>query len=302
MAVVHARISLLSGDEEAPSRSTLAWDELLSEQLYQASSDLAHLRQRPFRSPTPRTHDFWRIEIINQAREVSDFRAGLVAPTEDALEKSYLNYDAENPLAEALEESELARFRRWSFHPHTPAPGPFQIDKSHDFWGICINHQARDIFHSRTQRVIMTGMMLVILWPKPLWWPMTLMQDPGNTISPVFDSGHLTYVLLLRAHCHAITHILFGTLKSSTRPVTCPISGGGLVRRRRRIGASTIPAPPGPDVTKLPCEPAGCRGLTPRIIRSGSRIMDMHGFYPSPHPLPSAQYKELPETGGRKYS
>ncbi|KAJ6569932.1 hypothetical protein B0H10DRAFT_2199901 [Mycena sp. CBHHK59/15] len=182
MVVANAEIPLeaLSGAEggtPTPSGSALAWEEQLSQQLSQLSSDLAHLRQwslhtsheselarfrqwsfysqtlapRPFLSD--KSHDFWDLEIIDQARDMSDFRAGLrAAPTEDALirypsgEGYQGREDIDNPLAEAnytSRESELARFRQWSFYSQTLGPSPLLPDKSHAFWDLEIIHQGR---------------------------------------------------------------------------------------------------------------------------------------------------------------
>ncbi|KAJ6558902.1 hypothetical protein B0H10DRAFT_2201328 [Mycena sp. CBHHK59/15] len=182
MVVANAEIPLeaLSGAEggtPTPSGSTLAWEEQLSQQLSQLSSDLAHLRQwslhtsheselarfrqwsfysqtlaqSPFLSD--KSHDFWDLEIIDQARDMSDFRAGLrAAPTEDALirypsgEGYQGREDVDNPLAEAnytSRESELARFRQWSFYSQTLGPSPLLPDKSHAFWDLEIIHQGR---------------------------------------------------------------------------------------------------------------------------------------------------------------
>ena len=95
------------------SRSALAWEEL-SQQLSQLSSDMAHLRLHTSRefevarfrqwsfpshslAPTPRlsdmSHDFWDLEVVDQARDMSHFRAGLcAAPTEDLLVSQLFNY------------------------------------------------------------------------------------------------------------------------------------------------------------------------------------------------------------------
>ncbi|KAJ7879464.1 hypothetical protein B0H13DRAFT_2543610 [Mycena leptocephala] len=173
------------GGTPTPSGSALAWEEL-SQQLSQLSSDLAHLRQwslhtsresevARFRqwsfpsqsfAPSPRLsdtpHDFWDLEIIDEARDMFDFRAGLrAAPMEDALichpsgEGYHDREDVVNPLAEALADardakstsrgSELARFRQWSLYSQTPAPSPPLPDKSHDFWDLEIIGQARDM-------------------------------------------------------------------------------------------------------------------------------------------------------------
>jgi hypothetical protein len=52
----------------------------------------------------------------------------------------------DQPLAEGPQQSELARFRQWSFQPHTPA---LRIHESHDFWDIAIIAKARDMSHFR---------------------------------------------------------------------------------------------------------------------------------------------------------
>ncbi|KAJ6521895.1 hypothetical protein B0H10DRAFT_2206155 [Mycena sp. CBHHK59/15] len=54
--------------------------------------------------------------------------------------------DVDNPLAEAnytSRESELARFRQWSFYSQTLGPSPLLPDKSHAFWDLEIIHQGR---------------------------------------------------------------------------------------------------------------------------------------------------------------
>ncbi|KAJ7920327.1 hypothetical protein B0H13DRAFT_1867665 [Mycena leptocephala] len=184
MVVANAEIPLealsaAEGGTPTPSGSSLAWEEQLSRQLSQLSSDVARLRhwslhtsheselarfrQWTFHSqilaPNPllsdKSHDFWDLEIINQARDMSDFRAGLrAAPTEDALIRSppgegyHDREDVDNPLAGAnytSREFELARFRQWTFHSQTLGPSPLLPDKSHDFWDLEIIDQAREM-------------------------------------------------------------------------------------------------------------------------------------------------------------
>ncbi|KAJ7900689.1 hypothetical protein B0H14DRAFT_3852427 [Mycena olivaceomarginata] len=139
------------GDEKLFQFPAIEREELLSNELFQLSSDLARPR-RPFCSRTLTPHessDFWALDVAQQARDMADFRGGLAASMEDAQTDALPHFEVEivdHPLAEGPQQSELARFRQWSFQPHTPA---LRIHESHDFWDIAIIANARDMFHFR---------------------------------------------------------------------------------------------------------------------------------------------------------
>ncbi|KAJ7694734.1 hypothetical protein B0H14DRAFT_3043452, partial [Mycena olivaceomarginata] len=90
----------------------IEWEELLSNELFQLSSDLAQGLEDAQTDAIPH----FEVEIVD------------------------------HPLAEGPQQSELACFRQWSFQPHTPA---LQIHESHDFWDIAIIAKARDMSHFR---------------------------------------------------------------------------------------------------------------------------------------------------------
>jgi hypothetical protein len=67
------------GDEKLFQFPAIEREELLSNELFQLSSDLARLR-RPFCSRTLTPHesyDFWALDVAQQARDMADFREGL---------------------------------------------------------------------------------------------------------------------------------------------------------------------------------------------------------------------------------
>jgi hypothetical protein len=82
-----ARTNPISGGEKKLCQfPAIEREELLSNELFQLSSDLARLR-RPFCSRTLTPHesyDFWALGVAQQARDMANFREGLAASMEDA--------------------------------------------------------------------------------------------------------------------------------------------------------------------------------------------------------------------------
>ncbi|KAJ7917947.1 hypothetical protein B0H13DRAFT_1994121 [Mycena leptocephala] len=146
-----ARTNPISGGEKKLCQfPAIEREELLSNELFQLSSDLARLR-RPFCSRTLTPHesyDFWALDVAQQARDMANFREGLAASMEDAQTDALPHFEVEidNPLAEGPQQSELTRFRQWSFQPRTPT---LRIHESHDFWDIAVIAKARDMSHFR---------------------------------------------------------------------------------------------------------------------------------------------------------